>query len=345
MEQGTRLSRRTLLKGAGATTAFVVTGGLGAARRSRAQEGASRAAAGSAAADTLDPQRIRFVEVDGIRTRYYEAGAGEPLVLVHGGQFGPGYSLDSWSMNLHVLARSFHVYALDRLGQGHTDNPKSDDAYTFEALFQHFRGFLEAVGVRGAHFVGHSRGGLPIARLALEHPQLVRTLVIVDSSTLAPEDPQFPSGAFYGDIARRMPPGPPTREAVRLEPAAQSYSTRHVGDDFVGRLLEIALLPKTQEAQRRMAALGERVWTPSLNRARADALRMIDQHGLPVPTLVIWAFNDVSAPMGVHGLPLFQRIAAKTPHSEFHVLNQSGHYVFREQPTAFNRLVQSFCLG
>ena len=60
---------------------------------------------------------------------------------------------------------------------------------------------------------------------------------------------------------------------------------------------------------------------------------------------MVWAFNDVSAPLRVHGLPLFERIAATTPAAELHVLNQAGHYVFREQPEAFNRLVRSFCLG
>jgi 2-hydroxy-6-oxonona-2,4-dienedioate hydrolase len=296
------------------------------------------------ASDRLDPTRIRFVDIDGIHTRYYEDGSGEPLVLIHGGQFGSGYSLDTWSLVLPALAQHFHVYALDKLGQGYTDNPR-DEAYTFETLFEHTHGFLRSLDLREAHLVGHSRGGLLITRLAQEHTGLAKSLVIVDSNTLAPEDPSFPSGAFYAEIAQRTPPGPPTPETVRLEPDAQSFSRRHVTDDFVGRLLAIARLPKSQEADERMKTLANNAWYPSLNRARAEALRQIDGSGMPAPTLVVWGMNDASAPLRIHGVPLFERIAAKTPRAELHVVNETGHYVMREQPAAFVRTVPSFCLG
>jgi 2-hydroxy-6-oxonona-2,4-dienedioate hydrolase len=91
----------------------------------------------SVTADSLDVEKLRFVDIEGARTRYYEDGDGEPLVLIHGGQFGSLYSLDSWSLNLAGLTRHFRVYALDKLGQGHTDNPRNDADYTFEALSRH----------------------------------------------------------------------------------------------------------------------------------------------------------------------------------------------------------------
>lgn len=292
--------------------------------------------------DGLGQRWLRFVDVDGIRTRYYEAGAGDPLVLFHGGQYGSLYSLDAWSLNLPGLAEHFHVYALDRLGQGHTDNPKTDTDYTFEALFEHTCGFFEALGISQANVAGHSRGAFLACYLALERPDLVKRLVLVDTITTAPEDPQYPSGNFYDEITRRTPPGPPTRETVRMEPDAQAYDPRHITDDFVDRLLEIARLPKTQEAQQRMKTLRDSVWLPSLNRKRQEALRRIDESGLAMPTLVIWGFNDRSAPLRF-GLQLFERICAKTPEAELHVLNGGGHYAFREQYQAFNRVVRAFC--
>jgi pimeloyl-ACP methyl ester carboxylesterase len=60
-------------------------------------------------ADSLDQTRVRHIEVEGVRTRYYEAGAGEPLVLLHGGHFGFIDSLDCWSLNFAGLAAEFHV--------------------------------------------------------------------------------------------------------------------------------------------------------------------------------------------------------------------------------------------
>jgi 2-hydroxy-6-oxonona-2,4-dienedioate hydrolase len=301
------------------------------------------AEATAAVADGLDRSKLKFVEIDGIRTRYYEDGAGEPLVLLHGGQFGSGYSLDAWSLVVPTLARYFHVYALDKLGQGQTGNPKNDD-YTFGALLAHTYGWLQATGIRGAHLVGHSRGGLLITRLAQEHPEVAKSLVIVDSNTLAPEVEGFPSGEFYAEIARRTPPGPATRATVRMEPEAQAFSTAHITDDFTDRLLENALLPVRQESDERMKALGNAKWYPSMGRAKAEALRLIDAQGMPTPTLVIWGMNDVSAPFKLHGLALLDHILPTTPRTVVVLINETGHYVMREQPDAFVRALRGFCL-
>ncbi len=293
-------------------------------------------------ADALDTSKLRFIDVDGVRTRYYEDGDGPPLFLFSGGQFGSLYSLDAFSMNLPVLARDFHVFAVDKLGQGHTDNPKRDADYTFEALLEHTTALIRALDVPPAVLVGHSRGALLVARLALDHPELVSKLVLVDSSSLAPDSPMFPGNVFYDSL--RVPPGPPSRESVRVEPDAQAHSKAHITDDFVSRLLEIAELPKFQECQRRMESLTSSVWIPSLGRCKRETLQAIEERGMPVPTLMVWGLNDRSAPLPL-GLHLFERIATTTSEAEMHVLNETGHYSFREQYQAFNRLVRSFCLG
>ena len=103
----------------------------------------------------------RTIDIDGISTRYYEAGSGDPLVLVYGGNFGTsdsGSSAYTWSQNWRALGRSHRVIMPDKLGQGHTDNPKNDD-YTMRAVVQHLAGFLGAMKLPPVHLVGHSRGG------------------------------------------------------------------------------------------------------------------------------------------------------------------------------------------
>ena len=126
----------------------------------------------------------KYVDVKGIWTRYLEAGAGEPLLLLHGGHFGTSFNSNDWDLNIDNLAKIFHVFAIDKIGCGFTDNPKNDEEYVIGTMVQHAYDFLKTMKIDSAHLVGHSRGGYGVCRLALEYPEVAKTLVIVDSSTL-----------------------------------------------------------------------------------------------------------------------------------------------------------------
>ena len=78
------------------------------------------------------------------------------------------------------------MFAIDKLGQGYTGNPKSDDDYTMAAVVEHAYLTLRTLGIGGAHLIGHSRGGYLTCRLTVDHPELVRSCIIVDSNTCAP---------------------------------------------------------------------------------------------------------------------------------------------------------------
>ena len=294
-------------------------------------------------ADSLDPTKLHFVDVDGVNVRYYEDGEGEPLLLFSGGEIGTLDGLDRWNLNLPGLAERFHVFCIDKLGQGHTGNPPRLDDYTFEYQLQHTHRLIETLGLTQVNIAGQSRGALLVTRLTLDDPELVKNLIIVDSATLSPENPMFPSLRWYENLFLGVPVGPPDRESVRIEMDGQAYSREQVTDDYVDRMLEVARLPKFQEAQSTMAEIRHSQWLPSVNRVRSDTVRRIDDDGIPVPTLVIWGVNDLSAPLPL-GQRLFERISATTPRAEMHVLNSAGHYSYREQPAAFNRVVKSFCL-
>lgn len=304
-----------------------------------------------AAPDMLNPDHVKFIDIDGIRTRYYEAGQGEPLVLLHGGAFGES-GLDTFSLNLPGLAEHFHVFALDKLGQGHTDNPKTDADYTFDALVQHTIGWLDALGIRQAHVLGHSRGALLAAATVFAVPGLARTFISGNSNTLAPSDERWPAFVFYSEVQKLLPPGPATRESLRMAIEMNSFSGAHVTDGYLDRLLEISRLPKTQEAKVKMAdikgegtdqAVGRSVFLPSMARVKAETLRKIDDQGVPAPTLVFWGANDPSAKLPLGHL-LYERICAKTPQAEMHVFNLAGHSTYREHPEKVNRLLVEFCL-
>jgi pimeloyl-ACP methyl ester carboxylesterase len=293
--------------------------------------------------DHLDERFVKFASVGPIRTRYYDEGAGAPVVLLSGGQPGIFYSLDHWSLNLKALARDFRVIALDKLGQGHTDNPGQDSQYTFDAVVEHAIGFLDLLGVRQAHLVGHSRGGLLACLIAHERPDLVRSLSIVDSASTADYDTADDSAPYrqLGLLRGMDPDVEPSLETVAIEPLGQSGNPRNVSPDFLLRLLEIARLPKTAAALRKMAELADRFWTPSVDAARRRNYDELKARSLAAPVAVFWGNNDRTASLQ-NGLRLYSLIAECTAQAEMHVLNRAGHCSFRDQPETFNALASGF---
>lgn len=281
----------------------------------------------------------KFIDVDGIKTRYFEAGKGEPLLFIHGGHFGSYYSAYHWNLNFDDLSAHFHVYALDKIGQGHTDNPKSDADYTMTKTIEHVYQFIRAVGIQKAVLMGHSRGALPAARIAADHPELVKAVVIVDTNTLAADHPSTPTN-FYTKLDENAPPTP-DEEFVRREPEANSYSKAHITPDFVAEMLSIARLAKIQEAKKKMEHLLNRQFLPDAKKKKYETLDMIRDGRLKAPTLILWGLNDPSAPI-VLGHQLFQHIAYAVPRTQFHVFNHAGHYVFREHARELDRVIVDF---
>src|SRR5688572_2699768 len=104
----------------------------------------------------------KLVDVNGIRTRYFDKGQGEPILLLHGSILGEPFSSDfsaNWSENFEGLSEFARVIAMDRLGQGYTDNPKRIEDYTMKAVGEHVRDFIKTLHLDRVHIVGHSRGG------------------------------------------------------------------------------------------------------------------------------------------------------------------------------------------
>jgi pimeloyl-ACP methyl ester carboxylesterase len=294
--------------------------------------------------DDLDESKLHVVNVAGIPTRYYEAGSGIPVVFLHGGHFGFVDSLDTWSLNLEDLAQTYHVYALDRPGQGHTGAPLSDDDYTQEATLRHALAWLDAVGLSGAYLVGHSRGGFLAAQIALERPGLPLGLVVISSATLAPEaeDPAFACGAYMSSLLDTHQ-GEWTAEDLRVEPEANFVHKEYITDEYIGRYLTMVRLPSFREAEAKMrAGLADSVFFPSLNLARKKSLEVIDEQGLPCRTLIVWSADDRAAPVAEIGYPLYDRVRARTKDADLHVFNRAGHYPYREYPVQFGALLRAF---
>jgi 2-hydroxy-6-oxonona-2,4-dienedioate hydrolase len=282
----------------------------------------------------------RFVDVDGIRTRYFDKGSGEVLLLVHGSHFGTTDACDSaidWELNFNSLAQWFRVIAMDKLGQGHTDNPKSDGDYTMAAVVAHAARLIETLGLKNVHVIGHSRGGYIVGRLTLEHPELVRSCTIVDSGTLAPG----PSKTEY--IMAHAPQPRLSRESQRWVAQHYSFTDQHITDSWLDAAVEIANLPKYREAVRKMEDQGlkRKNFFPHLTLHKEETLNWIMQGRLTTPTMLVWGYNDPTALLK-RGQALFDLIAESNPKSEMHVINQAGHFCYREQPETFNHVIKAF---
>jgi len=302
--------------------------------------------------------QAKFVDVNGIRTRYFEGGTGEPLVLVHGGQWPSTASAGGWAPIFDHLATSFHVYAFDKLGMGYTDNPKTDADFTMDAITAHTLGFIQAVGIRRGILCGHSRGALPVARIATDHPELVSHLVILDSNTLAPDDPNTPER--IDPAADRKPP---TREELKAASLAsrQSFQKDFLTDAYVEGEYRIAQLPKLAEVARRFNAARDKwvrenpeivkqhpLWTRNMGavtwwtyKMKDETLNRITAGMLKVPTMIIWGYNDPTAPYTL-GVDLMQTVSKVVGRTELHIINQSGHLVMAEHPETVARLITGF---
>ena len=279
----------------------------------------------------------KYVLANGVRTRYLEEGDDAPLLLIHGGNFGRYSSANDWDTNIDSLARQFHVYAIDKIGCGFSDNPRKDEEYVSGATVQHAYDFLRAMNIDRTHVAGHSRGGYTATRLALEHPEMVKTLIIVDSSSL-----MTPPNPLYEQWERDAAKIPDLRERYRHLVTINSFRGAHVTEDLVDLMVKIVNLPKSQEAVAKMDAGLREQFRADLVAKQKHTHEWIRAGGLKCPTLIVWGFNDPSATMERCGIPCMNLIMPSVPQSEMHVLNEAGHYCYREQPEAFDTAVTDF---
>lgn len=285
-------------------------------------------------------QNPKFIEVDGIRTRYFDQGSGEVLLLVHGSHMGTPDACESaldWEFNFEVLAQEFRVIAMDKLGQGYTGNPKSNADYTMAATVKHAAGLLRTLGLAAVHVIGHSRGGYVVTRLTLEHPELVRSCVIVDSGTLAPG----PSRTEF--IMANAPQPRLSRESQRWCIEHYSFKPDHISTAWLNACEDIARSEKYQETVRKMEdeGLKKKQFLTGLALEKEETLNWIMQGKLIQPTLLVWGYNDPTALLK-RGHALFELIADASPRSEMHIINEAGHFCYREQPETFNGIIKAF---
>lgn len=113
------------------------------------------------------------------KAHYLKAGSGPPVVLLHG---GASDSRD-WAETMTALNQSYTLYAPDMLGYGQSDRDKP--AYYLSDFVDFISAFIQKLGLDSFYLVGHSLGGRVCLEIALQHPEKVHRLVLIDSAGFA----------------------------------------------------------------------------------------------------------------------------------------------------------------
>lgn len=268
----------------------------------------------------------RFVEVDGTRVHYQEAGDPDApvVVLIH----GFASSTLVWSKVFLLFANAgFRVIAPDLLGYGYSGKPRNGE-YTIAGQAKLIVGLLEKLGIRDANFVGSSYGGAVAATCALDHPEYVRKLVLVG--------------------------------AVSNDKPLEFLLMRLFGSPVVGDVISPLLIGSRRLLRRRMKQVYDRhQWV--LDEHRVDArhlplraantqraiIRTVrgwnaervtqDAHLIQHPTLLLWGENDREIPLA-DGEKLHEKIQG----SRLVVFLECGHLPHEEYPEEFTELVTGF---
>lgn len=132
----------------------------------------------------------RFFDSDGVRIRYIDRGEGEAVILLH------GFALSAevnWGLTglLASLPEKYRMLALDQRGHGRSDKPHDPEDYGLAFVEDVIR-LLDALEIEKAHVVGYSMGGTLALRLAADHPDRVRSVVIGGAGWAPPGTPLPP---------------------------------------------------------------------------------------------------------------------------------------------------------
>jgi 2-hydroxymuconate-semialdehyde hydrolase len=269
---------------------------------------------------TNDPEIGKRVVAAGIETNYLDAGEGEPLVLVHGS--GPGVTgYANWRFTIPPLSRRFRVLAPDIAGFGYTER-KPNAAYDLDFWIRHLVGFLDALGIKKAHFVGNSFGGGLTLALAARHPDRVNKFVLMGAAgtnfRLTPE-----LDAVWGYE--------PSVENMRKMVQTFAYDASFMTDDLIRSRYEASIRPGFHESYSSLF--------PAPRERHIQRLRTPDEaiRAIPHQVLIVHGRDDRIVPLE-SSLMAHSMIAR----SELHVFGQCGHWTQIEKKDRFNRLIEEF---
>lgn len=270
---------------------------------------------------TDNPEIGLRIDVDGIGTNYIRAGEGPPLMLIHGS--GPGVTAyANWRGVIPAFAEHFTCYAPDTLGFGYTDFPADIQGFAMDRWVAHLIGFMDALGIPSAHFIGNSYGGALTLALATRHPDRVERIVLMGAAGLP-----FPISEGLEKVWGYQP----SLEAMRDLMTTFAHDPALVKEEIVRSRFEASMRPGAQNAYSSLFPAPRQRWLDEL--ATDEALLK----ALPHRTLAIHGREDVIVPLA-QSIRFNQLI----PNSELHVFGNCGHWTQIEKRDRFVALVVPF---
>lgn len=261
----------------------------------------------------------RQARIDGHRMVWLEGGrrGAEPVVLLH----GFGASKENWLPLLPFISRRYHVFVIDLPGWGESSF-FPDASYGVDAQVARLAQWFERRKLGAAHLVGSSMGGLFAGVLAARHPDLTRSVTLMNAAGVAgSETTEFERGLAEGKnglIAHNM------WGAYRL--------LRTV---MANRLLALAVLPSACWDLVTRRHVNEHLFRELIGKPpAADLASFVD---IERPAFIVWGVDD--AVIHVSAAATFQQLI---PQAQQKLLNGIGHLPMVEAPRVTARLLRRF---
>jgi pimeloyl-ACP methyl ester carboxylesterase len=257
-------------------------------------------------------------DVGGTRLNFALAGSGERVVVL---SHGLGSDLEYWDpLVVEALGRHYRVLRWDLRGAGQSAKPPRP--YSPALFAQDLAALLDHVGVREAHLVGHSGGGVVSQRFALDFPDRTRSLVLVSTSSEVGERAARAWNRL-ADAVERDGFGP------ERDPDARAFSPAFatVHPDIVRDLARRTRRNEPAAYAATARAFGNYGWTAELGRIRA-------------PTLILQGLDDALTPPG--GSVILSRGIAR---SRLIMVPGAGHNLPVEMPALVTSAVLAFLAG
>ena len=255
---------------------------------------------------SLPPEKA--ATVFGQSIRYFEAGQGPVVILLH----GLGAVKEVWMPSFAALAPKYHVYAIDQIGFGHSDKPLLN--YKVATFTDFLHEFMQTQNIGKATLVGNSLGGWIALDFASRHPDMVDKLVLVDAAGIPWPPQQVP----------RVDLNISSVAGARAVLESVFYNKKLVTDAFVLQVFTDHVRNNDgYTVERTIAGLS----TP----------QFVDLASIHASTLAVWGRQDELIPL-VTGEKMRDGIAG----AKLVVLEQCGHVPEIEKPAEFNQALLEF---